>query len=353
MNKKALSIVFSFLSAAAFAQQITTPNATINCGQVAFRQPVKAEFQMKNTGTEPLVISNVRTSCGCTTTSYPTEPIAAGASFTVTATYDAKTMGHFQKLIGIYSNASKEPLMLTIKGVVVEKKTDYEGDLPYQIGDLKTDITNIEFDDVNRGDMPVQKIHLFNTGDEVLEPQLMHLPNFINGEVKPQRIAPGHSGTATIQLDSHKLRSLGLTQTSIYLGMFPGDKISPEKEIGVSIILMPDFEKLTDSQRANAPKLRLSKGSLDMGTFGNKEKKKDEITITNEGKSTLTIRSLQMLTAGLEVSLNKQNIEPGGKAKLKVTAIASMLKNARSKPRILLITNDPEQPKVMIGLSFE
>lgn len=351
MNRKALPIVLSFLSATACAQHIATPSTTIDCGQVVFQQPVKAEFQMKNSGSEPLVINNVRTSCGCTTVEYPTEGIAAGAPFTVSVAYDAKTMGHFQKLVGIYSNADDGPMTLTIKGVVVEKKTEFEGDYPYQIGDLKADLTDIEFDDVNRGDMPMQKIHLYNAGSEVLEPQLMHLPDYLRGEVKPKRIAPGHSGTATIQLDSRKLRNLGLTQTSIYLGMFPGDKVSPANEIPLNIILMPDFEQLTDNQRLNAPKLRLSKGTIDIGSFGGKEKKKDEIIISNEGYSTLTIRSLQMLTAGLEVSLTSQNIAPGEKAKLKVTAIASMLKKSRTKPRILMITNDPEQPKVVVNVN--
>lgn len=343
---------FLLMASGLWAQDITTPNTTINCGEVVFKQPVRAEFEMRNSGSQPLVISNVRTDCGCTQVAYPQEPIAAGASFTVIATYDAKTMGQFQKQIGIYSNSSVEPLMLTLKGKVVEKKSAYDGNYDFMLGSLKADANNLEFDNVNRGDMPIQKIHLKNETDEVVEPQLMHMPNYLVGEVKPSHIAPGHSGEVTIQLDSRKLHDLGLTQTSIYLGMFPGDKVSADNELTTSIILTPDFETLTDAQRANAPKLRLSKGSIDIGSFDGKDKKRDELTITNEGKSTLTIRSLQMLTAGLQVSLSKQNIEPGQSAKLKVTAIASMLKKARSKPRILIITNDPEQAKVMVNVQL-
>lgn len=351
MKKQFITIALSFLASSAFAQQISTPNATIDCGQVIFQRPVKAEFQMTNSGSSPLKIDNVRSSCGCTSVTYPVEAIAPGASFTVTATYDAKTMGHFQKQIGIYSNGSTEPMMLTLKGIVVEKKNNFNGEYPFQIGDLKANANDLEFDDVNRGEMPIQKIYLRNESNDVVEPQLMHLPNYIYGEVKPERIAPGHKGTVTLQVDSKKLRNLGLTQTSIFLGMFPGDKVSPDKEISLSIILLPDFEKLSDTQLANAPKLRLSKGSIDIGSFNGKDKKKDELYITNEGKTTLKIRSIQMLTVGLEVSLNEQNIEPGEKAKLKVTAIASLLKKARSKPRILLITNDPEQGKVIINVN--
>ena len=298
------------------AQQITTANTAISCGQVTFRQPIKAEFTLKNSGT-------------------------------------AKQMGHFQKQLGIYSNASDEPFMLTIKGVVVEHIKNFKGEYPYTIGMLRADTSEVEFNNVNRGDMPLFKLHLMNDSDQVAEPQLMHLPTYLRGQVTPERIAPGHSGTVTLQLDSRKLRELGLTQTSIYLGMFPGDKVASNKEIPVNIILLPDFGNLTEAQRANAPELRLSKGRIDLGEFNNKKHKSDDLVITNQGKSTLNIRSIQMLTGGLEVSLSKQNIEPGQSAKLKVTATASELRKARSRARILMITNDPSQAKVMIPIIYK
>lgn len=353
MNKRTILLLSLVAPLFLHAQNITTPSDTIDCGQVEFKHPVKTEFKMKNDGKLPLVIKDVRTSCGCTTVTYPQNAVEPGDTFTVSALYDAKQMGHFQKQIGIYSNASVLPLMLTIKGVVVDRIRNFKGEYPYSIGDLLSDANELEFDDVNRGDMPLKTIHLMNNGTEVLEPQLMHLPPYIKGEVKPAKIVPGHSATATLQVDSRQLHNLGLTQTSIFLGMFPGDRVAPEKEIPVNIILMPDFEKLTDEQRANAPKLQLSEGSINIGSFDGKAKKSATIVITNVGKSTLTIRSLQMLSVGLEVSLNKQNIKPGESAKLKVTAIASLLKKARSKPRILMITNDPKDAKVIIPLSVE
>ena len=56
---------------------------------------------------------------------------------------------------------------------------------------------------------------------------------------------------------------------------------------------------------------------------------------------------------GLQVSLGKTRIAPGETVKLKVTAIARELKKARSKPRILMITNDPEHPKIVINVSAQ
>lgn len=335
------------------AQTISLPSDTINCGQVMYKHPVKAEFKMKNSGQKPLLINNIRTSCGCTTVSYPTEAIAPGKSFTVSAVYDAKQMGHFHKEIGIYSNASTQPLLLTIKGVVVEEISHFDGEFPYTVGDVLADKTDLLFDNVNRGEQPIEKIHVLNNSNETITPQLLHMPPYLKGEVKPSRVAPGRSATILLQVDSRKLHDLGLTHTSIYLGSFQGDKVSADKEIDVNIVLLPNFEKLKDGQIANAPKLQLSKGKLSFNKTSGKEKVKDYLDITNIGKSKLSIRSLQIIGTGLDISLNKQNIGPGETARLKVTAIMSMIAKTRSMPKVLMITNDPSQPKVLINTSFE
>lgn len=335
------------------AQEISTKNKVIDCGQVVFKNPVTAEFHVTNSGGRPLVISDVRTSCGCTSVQFPKDPIPGGKEFVVKATYDAKQMGHFDKQIGIYSNAGQEPFMLSVRGVVVAEITDFQGQYPYTLGTMAVDVDNVEFDNVNRGDRPTQTIHIKNMGAATVEPVFMHLPDYLQAEVKPARIAPGHSGTATIVLDSHRLRDLGLTQTSVFLGAFPGDKVSAEKEIAVSTVLLPDFDHLTPSQIADAPKLRLSAGSIELGRFDGKAKKRGEVEITNEGRSVLKINSLQMFSNALEVSLNKTEIAPGEKAKLKVTASAEGMKAARVKPRVLMITNDPENTKVVININAD
>lgn len=354
MNKRNIATALLALSlGSAGAQEITTESKIIDCGQVVFKHPVTAEFEMKNSGSEPLIISDVRTSCGCTTVSFPRHAITAGQTFKVTTTYDAKQMGHFDKQIGIYSNMPGKPMMLSLRGVVVGEIADFKGEYAFQLGTLATDANDIEFDNVNRGDRPFQKIHIKNIGTETAQPVIMHLPAYLRAEISPSKVAPGHSATATITLDSYRLRDLGLTQTSVYLGSFLGDKVSAEKEITISTVLLPGFESMTAEQRAKAPKMRLSAGSLEMGSFEGKDKKKGEIEITNEGHSVLNIRSIQMFTIGMQVSLNKTEIAPGETAKLKVTALAKEIKSARSKPRILMITNDPENTKVIVNINIQ
>lgn len=341
----------ALLALPASAQKITTQHEVVDCGQVKFRHPVTAEFVMKNEGNKPLVIHNMLKSCGCTEVEYPKKSIAAGESFVVKAVYDAKQMGTFNKQVCLYTNAADEPFILSMRGRVVSNVVDFAGPYNEMLGEIKSDVQEVEFDDVNRGDRPVQRIHIFNPTDQMMEPVVMHLPNYLQAQVSPSKVAPRHSAVVTLVLDSKKLRDLGLKQTSIYLGERPGDKIAPEKEIVVSSVLLPAFDNMTAAKKALAPKAELSTTNLDLGSFGNRKKLKGEVLITNKGKSNLEIRSMQMFTMGLQVQLKKSKIEPGETVKMKVTVVKPDLKKSRAKnPRILMITNAPDNAKVVVKI---
>jgi len=53
------------------------------------------------------------------------------------------------------------------------------------------------------------------------------------------------------------------------------------------------------------------------------------------------------------VRLNKSRLDPGESAKIKITAYRKLLKNARSKPRVLMTTNDPNKSKVVIHVNVK
>lgn len=354
MKRMNIWMLSALLALPASAQKITTQHEVVDCGQVVFNKPVTAEFMLKNDGHKPLVINNVLKSCGCTEVDYPKTGIAAGESFVIKAVYDAKQMGTFTKQVCLYTNAGEDPFILSMRGKVVGSVVDFAGSYDEMLGVIKSDAQEVEFDDVNRGDRPVQRIHIFNPTDELLEPVVMHLPSYLHAFVSPSKVAPRHSAEISFVLDSKKLRDLGLNQTSVYLGERPGDRIAPEKEIVVSAVLLPGFENMTPTKKALAPKIEMSATDLNLGSFKGKKKLKGEILITNKGKSELDIRSMQMFTMGLQVNLKKSKIQPGETVKMKVTAVAADLKKSRVRhPRILMITNDPDHAKVVVKINVQ
>lgn len=128
--KKALQwLAVLLVSITSFSQEgakIEFKTETINYGTV-----VKGEdsgvryFEFTNTGDAPLLITNVRSSCGCTVPSYPKTPIAPGKSDKIEVKYNMAT-GPISKTITVETNAvnkNKGVVPLRIKGTVIMKET--------------------------------------------------------------------------------------------------------------------------------------------------------------------------------------------------------------------------------------
>jgi hypothetical protein len=77
-------------------------------------------FKFKNTGKAPLILSEVLTSCGCTTPEWSKEPVLPGKSGEIKVGYNALSLGGFSKTITVRSNAGAD-VVLTILGNVVAK----------------------------------------------------------------------------------------------------------------------------------------------------------------------------------------------------------------------------------------
>ncbi len=77
-------------------------------------------FQFKNAGTEPLIIENVYSSCGCTVPTWTKAAIAPGKSGEIQVKYDTNRVGPIRRTITIYSNADEPTKAVKIKGRVLD-----------------------------------------------------------------------------------------------------------------------------------------------------------------------------------------------------------------------------------------
>ncbi len=93
-----------------------------NYGEIELNGDGTCEFKFTNEGTETLLLSNVRSSCGCTVPAWPKDPIKKGEQAVIKVKYNTVRAGSFNKSITVYSNGSEQPIILRIKGTVVNKK---------------------------------------------------------------------------------------------------------------------------------------------------------------------------------------------------------------------------------------
>ncbi len=109
-----------FFAVAASAQGVLKFNKTthdfgkITAGPVAYYT-----FEAKNTGTAPVVISDAKAVCGCTTPEWSKDPILPGQTRTIKVGFTTAGKNEtFNKTVTVYSNAENNNVVLTIKGIV-------------------------------------------------------------------------------------------------------------------------------------------------------------------------------------------------------------------------------------------
>lgn len=93
-------------------------STTHNFGKIEKDTPVEHLFNFTNEGDVPLIISNVKASCGCTVANYTKTPIPVGGKGFVSARYNAAKVGAFNKSVTVMANTGTEAIMLTLKGEV-------------------------------------------------------------------------------------------------------------------------------------------------------------------------------------------------------------------------------------------
>lgn len=96
-------------------------NTTHDYGEMEQGGNGDCEFTFTNVGTEPLLLSDVRASCGCTTPSWTREPIMPGKTGTIKVHYDTNRLGGINKAITVTTNGNPERVVLRITGNVNQK----------------------------------------------------------------------------------------------------------------------------------------------------------------------------------------------------------------------------------------
>ena len=114
---------------------------------------VSVVFNFKNEGMAPLVLSNVRASCGCTTPTWTKEPVEPGQSGSITVTYNPNGRpGRFQKTVTITSNASEATKKVFIKGEVIPKQAKPVNRYTIAVGALSMKTKTLDLGVIKKGE---------------------------------------------------------------------------------------------------------------------------------------------------------------------------------------------------------
>lgn len=103
--------------------EISFAESSFDFGSIAKGEKVEHTYSFTNTGSEPLIITNAKASCGCTVPDWPKEPIAPGEGGDIPVVFSGKSAGSQNKTITITANTNPPKTRLTIKGNVTDAES--------------------------------------------------------------------------------------------------------------------------------------------------------------------------------------------------------------------------------------
>lgn len=150
MKKFALICMFAALAFGVSAQEVEKKEAPVNGAKIRFEQMEHqygtiqkggngdCQFVFWNDGNEPLILQNVKASCGCTTPKYSQKPVMPGEKGFIDVHYNTNNVGGFSKTVTVTSNAVDNPrVVLRVKGNV---KQDADGQPAAKPAPAKRDV---------------------------------------------------------------------------------------------------------------------------------------------------------------------------------------------------------------------
>ena len=111
-------LILFLLSFSINAQEFKFKSETIDYGKIDKGSDGERIFTFTNLGDQPIIIKNIKSSCGCTVPKKPEKPIMPGEKGEIKVSYDTKRVGGFSKSITIFSNATEAAKVIRIKGIV-------------------------------------------------------------------------------------------------------------------------------------------------------------------------------------------------------------------------------------------
>ncbi len=306
-------------------------------------------FKFTNKGNVPLVLSNVRASCGCTTPKWTREPVKPNESGEIQVSYDPRNRpGAFNKTVMISSNAENGTTVLRITGRVEERDKTIAELYPREIGSLRVKTNHISFARMTEKDVETKDIELVNDSDKPIKVEFRTVPNHITAKVEPTTIPAKGKGTLQVTYNAKEANTYGFASHRIYLSLDGSNDY--RASVGVSATIEEDFSHLSSAQLESAPVASFSEMSYDFGEMKQGDKKEHTFSLTNNGKSELIIRNVRSSCGCTAVAPSKSVIAPGESAPIKVT-FDSRGKRGRQSKSITVITNDPKTPTNMLRVS--
>ena len=357
MKKILSTLCMALMGVAMMAQQpvITFEKTEHDFGKIHEEDGrVSVVFEFKNEGMAPLVLSNVRASCGCTTPTWTREPVEPGQTGSITVTYNPNGRpGRFQKTVTITSNASEPTTKVFIKGEVIPKPAKPVNKYTIAVGALNMKSLVLDLGTIKKGDTKSGELEYANLGQEEHKVALAtnsSYEGFLISQVTLETIKANETGKFVFALDTKASKLYGPVEFNAYVVVDGKQELSDTYKLTIKANIVEDFSNMTVEQKQQAPIIE-TLAEFNAGKIAAGKTAKFLFPIKNTGVNPLEVRRVYSTDAHLNPKAPKP-IKSGKKGAVNLDINAKGLEPGSYSREVVIITNDYLNPIKKVKINF-
>ena len=312
--------------------------------------PLSCTFTVTNNGTEPIVIYEVVSSCGCTDVVWTREPLQPGKSGTISATFKNEDGPYpFDKTLTVYVSGQRKPVILRLRGVVHEKKKSLSELFGAEkLGDFGMKTREFKAGNLRQGLSVSETATVANLGKKPLQVSFTDASSQLQVSVSPNPIPAQSTATLTFTINADP--SIYGKYTYQATPVLNGSKAPAP--ITVWAMTRENFDSWTEEQRNAGAIPVFDNSTANIGIIPSGETVEVTFNCSNRGKSNFHIFKADAEIPQLEV-LEMQDAAPGKKGLVRVKLDTSGLEKGETFIMLTLTTNAPLRPVVNLFLAGE
>lgn len=341
--------IVTLVSGISFAQNPVAPQAiefnkkVHNFGKVSINDGAQhCIFEFTNTSANPVVISNIISSCGCTTPVWPKKPVMPGEKGKVEVTYlNDQGPFPFDKTLTVYTSASAKPIILRITGLAYENERSLKEMFPVPVGVLGVKNNVIKGGQIAQGNSKSGSFKIANISNKAVSVKFANVSAGLNISIEPQNIPAGEIAEVSYTVDTKAATNWGKTR---YTADVMCNGIKAPAKIEVECMIIDNFEKLSKEEKNKGAMVIAQSSSFNYGTVAAGKPVTATFSLRNTGHSALVVHKADTDSQNVKVSA-PQSVGAGEKFTVTATVETSGLKGEHINT-ITLVTNSPNRPLV-------
>ncbi len=317
-------------------------------GKIIMEQGIVGHmYKFINVGDEPVKITEVLPSCGCTVAEWSTQSILPGKSGFVKVKFDPKgKLGPNSKYVTVKTNSNPSVFTLTMKGEVISNKWQ-RSKYKLQYGNLAIVTNKIEIGNIKENSSYKFEIPLANIGNKPV--LIKKIFNASNIKITYESTTIGTEEELILNCIYTPIRPTVFGENLHEIKILTNDDTLALKTFSLLSVVEEDFSKLTPKQLRKAPILSFDKTEEQFGTVSDEDTKTVIFKLTNKGKSDLIIHKLVNQCECIEVVSDKMNVKNGDVAS--ITVKYSPRKYIGVDERFInIISNDPKNSNFILTI---